>query len=485
MALATLLSTVTAVALNDYLMGKLDDQLHEAANRAARPLPPPGGPRAVATGAEDPLGFVTRGGQQIGTLGAVISPEGSVSKATISEENQDEVGRWSINSKELSAKAMASLESTALDGRPHSMHISEVGSYRVRSVHTREGDSILVGIPTKSVDNALQRLITVEIALTVAGVAAAALASAGLVSGALRPLRRVTATAGRVSALPLERGDVELAERVPEAEADPRTEVGQVGAALNRMLGHVSAALTARQESEVRARQFVADASHELRTPLSSIRGYAEMARRFSSEQEQEMQHALSRIQSEGHRMSNLVDELLLLARLDTGRPLENAEVDLSLMLIDGVSDARAAGPDHRWCLELPDEPVVLRGDSARLQQVLNNLLANARAHTPPTTTVTTRLKAQSGDAVLEVLDDGPGIPADLVPRVFERFVRGDTSRSRTAGSTGLGLAIVQAVAAAHHGTVNVRSEPGHTVFCVRLPLQQPIAVEKADASHS
>ncbi len=277
----------------------------------------------------------------------------------------------------------------------------------------------------------------------------------------LRPLRRLSATASRVAELPLDRGEVALAERVPDTS--PRTEVGQVGTAFNRMLDHVGAALAARQASETRLRKFIADASHELRTPLAAIRGYAELTRRGAEPVPKPVAHALRRVESEATRMTTLVEDLLLLARLDAGRPLAADPVDLSRLVVDAVSDAHAASPVHRWQLDVPDVPVVLAGDQARLP--------NARTHTPAGTTVTVRLDpAAAGRVELTVSDDGPGIAPDLLPHIFERFARADESRSRRAGSTGLGLAIVSAVVAAHGGEVCVSSAPGRTEFRVRLP---------------
>jgi len=286
----------------------------------------------------------------------------------------------------------------------------------------------------------------------------------------------VAATATRVTELPLDRGEVALSVRVPEADTDPRTEVGQVGAALNRMLGHVAAALTARQASETRVRQFVADASHELRTPLAAIRGYAELTRRGRDTVPPDVAHALRRVESESARMTTLVDDLLLLARLDAAQPLDRAPVDLSALVVDAVGDAHAAGPHHDWKLDLGPDAVHVRGDALRLHQVLANLLANARVHTPPGTTVHTGLVRDGDRAVLTVVDDGPGIPPEQQAEVFERFARGDSSRSRAAGSTGLGLAIVAAVVEAHDGTVAVASRPGETRSTVRLPLADPDA---------
>jgi two-component system OmpR family sensor kinase len=203
---------------------------------------------------------------------------------------------------------------------------------------------------------------------------------------------------------------------------------------------------------------------------LAAIRGYTELAQRKSDQLPDDVAHAMSRVESETQRMTQLVEDMLLLARLDAGRPLERETVDLSRLVVDTVSDAHVAGPGHAWSLDLPSEPVVVIGDEARLHQVLGNLLANARTHTPGGTTVTTSLAATDDGAVLTVADDGPGISATLRPEIFERFARGDSSRSRREGSTGLGLAIVAAVVKAHDGTIDVSSEPGHTEFVVHLP---------------
>jgi two-component system OmpR family sensor kinase len=261
---------------------------------------------------------------------------------------------------------------------------------------------------------------------------------------------------------------------VPPEDTDPRTEVGQVGTALNRMLDHVEGSLAARQESETQVRQFVADASHELRTPLAAIRGYAELSRRSRQPVPDEIAHVLNRVESEARRMTTLVEDLLLLARLDAGRPLAHDPVDLTMLVVDAVSDAHAAGPRHDWQLDLPPEPVTVIGDGARLHQVLANLLANARTHTPDGTTVTVGVSANRDLAAIWVIDGGPGIPAELQPHIFERFARGDSSRSRAAGSTGLGLSIVHAVVTAHGGRVMVASQPGRTQFTVLLPFTPP-----------
>jgi two-component system, OmpR family, sensor kinase len=340
-----------------------------------------------------------------------------------------------------------------------------------------------------------------DVAFAEAGVFGAVLLFAGVlgtfwVRFSLRPLRRVAATASQVAELPLETGEISMPAGVPDT--DPATETGRVGLAFNRMLGHVESALRRRAASEARLRRFAADASHELRTPLAAIRGYAELALRHPGDSPDEaVTHALGRVLSESTRMSVLVDDLLLLARLDAGRPLNTDPVDMTRLAIEATSDAQVARPGHRWMLELPDDSVLVRGDEHRLHQVLANLLSNAGRHTPDGTTVTVRVSdalpgGEPGTGpqsvargtlpgaprlVMSVTDNGPGIPEDLLPDLFERFTRADTSRSHAtnASSTGLGLAIVDAVVAAHHGAVLVTSRPGLTRFTMVLPqLTEP-----------
>ena len=477
------MGAVTAVALRSYLYDRLDRGVGDVAMRAAHQ--PPGGPvphrrpGGVRAQTPDPLGFVIGAGQTAGTIGAVLDADG---RAVAGESSvRTSASTRQIGETALTAKQLRALSGLPRDDVPHSADVPGLGSYRVLHVVDPDGVALVVGLPAKDVRDTVSKLVVVTLCVTAAGLVAAALAGAAMIRYALRPLRRVAATAGRVSELPLDRGEVTLHERVPAADTDPRTEVGQVGAALNRLLGHVGSALEARQASETRVRQFVADASHELRTPLASIRGYAELTRRGREETGPDTRHALGRIESEATRMTALVEDLLLLARLDAGRPLAEEPMDLSPLVVDAVSDARAAGPDHRWRLELPDEPAVVRADPARLHQVLANLLANARSHTPPGTAVTARVLGRDGVRIVEVEDDGPGIPADLLPHVFGRFARGDASRSRgDGGGSGLGLAIAHAVVTAHGGRIAVDSRPGRTVFRVELP-----AHHDSQAGHS
>jgi two-component system OmpR family sensor kinase len=370
------------------------------------------------------------------------------------------------------------------------------GTYLLTAVRDpdKDGSIYYTGLPLAGMHDFLNDVALAELAVFGVVLLLAGVLGTLWVRFSLRPLRRVATTASQVAELPLDSGEVSLPAGVPDT--DPATETGQVGLAFNRMLGHVGSALKRRAASEARLRRFAADASHELRTPLAAIRGYAELALLHPGESPETVTHALGRVLSESKRMSVLVDDLLLLARLDAGRPLDREPVDMTRLAIEATSDAQVARPGHRWLLDLPDDSVLVRGDAHRLHQVLANLLSNAGRHTPEGSTVTVRVsdtlpRAVPGAGrgggptsvsrgtmppaprlVLTVTDNGPGIPPDLLPELFERFTRADTSRSHAinASSTGLGLAIVDAVVAAHQGTIQVTSEPGTTRFTIVLP---------------
>ncbi|MDX3077785.1 HAMP domain-containing sensor histidine kinase [Streptomyces sp. NPDC088354] len=452
LAVACLTVGVTTVlALRGFLVGRLDEQLTAADGRFAASLEHERAPDA--DNRPD-----TRG-QADATFGARLL-DGVVTQAAVVDDTTDRP----LTLLPGDRRALARIP---VDGTGHSIRLSPLGGYRVVAVQGDDNDILLTGLPLHPVEATLHRLEAVEAGVFGAALLATGIAGALWVRVSLRPLRKVTEQATGVARLPLADGDVAMPEPLPDS--DPRTEVGQVSVALNQMLGHVEDALVRRQASEERLRHFAADASHELRTPVANIRGHAELALRRHGPVPADIRHALERIQSESHRMSRLVDDLLLLARLDAGRPLEHEDVDLTLLVLDATHDARAASPGHRWLLDLPEEPVTVTGDAHRLQQAVGNLLANARTHTPPGTQVTVALTSDEGGACLTVSDDGPGIPEDLLPEVFTRFVRADQARSRSTGSTGLGLAIVQAVVTAHQGTVHVSSRPGHTAFRVVL----------------
>lgn len=351
---------------------------------------------------------------------------------------------------------------------------SRLGDYRVAAVTV--GPAVLVvGLPMAPVYDSVWKLFWVVVSVLAGALLTGSIVAAVVVRRSLRPLERVAETASTVARMPLDRSDALDGVRVPDT--DPRTEVGRVGSAFNRMLGHIGGAMQARERSEQQVRQFVADASHELRTPLASVRGYAELTRRMGGDLPPDVVYAMSRIESESIRMTSMVEDLLLLARLDEGREIQLAEVDLTGLVLDAVNDAHAASPDHVIEVDVPPEPVAVVGDAARLHQVIVNLVTNARTHTPEGTRITVGLAPVDGGVDLTVRDTGQGIDPAFLPKLFERFARGDGSRSRAVGSTGLGLAIVDAVVQAHGGRVDVTSEPGDTVFTVHLPRDPAAAV--------
>jgi two-component system OmpR family sensor kinase len=406
--------------------------------------------------------FLGRPGVPPDEIGAVVYA-GTISAAGSLEADG--------NRTPLTGSAQRQLAAVPVTGRPRTMDIDGAGSYRVVADIGRQGQTVVTGLSLAPIDATLIRVLAVLLSVTAVVLLIAVTVGITLIRRALAPLDRVAATAYQVAALPLDHGEVALPVRVSIQDTDPHTEVGSLGAAVNRMLDNITGALSARHASETRVRQFVADASHELRTPLAAIRGYTELAQRRSDELPAQVADAVSRVDAAALRMSGLVEDLLLLARLDSGHPfLEPEPVDLTQLTVDAATDAHVAGPGHRWDLELPDEPVVVTGDGIRLHQVLANLLTNARVHTPPGTTVTIDLEPDGGGAIWRVTDAGPGIPAKLQPEIFQRFARGDSSRSRRAGSTGLGLAIAEAVIRAHGGTISLTSVPGRTEFTVRLP---------------
>lgn len=365
-----------------------------------------------------------------------------------------------VERRELSDDALEQLAEVPRDGESHRVDVDSVGTYLVT---VSDDGTYTVGLPTDDVDAVVANLLRWEALLAGVAVLGAGALATIVVRRQLRPLREVAATAHTVAGLPLAEGEVDLGDRVPAHLTDERTEVGQVGAALNTLLAHVEDSLSARHRSEMQVRQFVADASHELRTPLATIAGYTELARRRPDDREAGTL-ALGKVEEESARMTALVEDLLLLARLDSGRPLEREPVDLTRLLLEAVSDARVLAPDHRWRLDLPEESVEVVGDELRLHQVVTNLLTNARKYTPEASTVT--VTARPGG--FTVHDDGPGFPPDLVDHAFERFARGDVSRHREGGA-GLGLALVRAIVSAHGGTVTLTSRPGDTRIDVRL----------------
>ncbi|MET3963591.1 two-component system OmpR family sensor kinase [Marmoricola sp. OAE513] len=462
---AVLVALSATLVMRGILTDRLDDQVRDQMRRGPGPSlqigdrgddTPGGVPGPVIGGAG------TNNLQFVGTLFAAVNDTGSTTLLA---------GRISTRegSKALSSASIKRLAKIPQDGKAHSTDVLGQ-TYRVQVERSPTGEIRIVGLPTDDMDETLGSLISTFALLTLIGVVAAAVAGTGLVRHQLRPLRAVADTAREVADQDLSSGETTITTRVDAGLADSANEVGQVGSALNTLLDHVDSALAARHRSEQQVRQFVADASHELRTPLSTIHGYAELSRR-TPDDPAVLSTALNKVETEAGRMSALVEDLLLLARLDAGRPLARDEVDLTRLLLEAVADARVLAPEHHWRLDLPEEPVTVTGDDARLHQVVTNLLNNARNHTPAGTTVTVGVaRAEDGGVQIDVHDDGPGLPEDISQAAFERFTRGDSSRTRASGGAGLGLSLVSAITEAHGGTASVRSQPGSTTFTVALP---------------
>jgi two-component system OmpR family sensor kinase len=488
-AMALLVAICAAIGLFSYasmdsfLTRQLDEQLTGAADRARDFGRPPLG---ASGNKPDPL---EGRGQRVGTLAGRIQA-GQVTAGFLASD---------ASRKALSAADNQVLLDLRRDGVPVNRTLS-TGAYRLVAAQTPYGDVMVTGLPLADKQSTLTSLVLTITIVSLGGLVLIGLAGTVLIRRTMKPLEQLSEVATQVSRLPLDAGEVALAVRVPPSSAHPGTEVGSVGHALNQMLDNVSNALEA------------ADASHELRTPLTAVRGYTELMR-MTEKFTPDGQRSLARVQSQSERMTALVEDLLLLARLDDGQPLRLSDVDLTQLVIETVSDEKVMAPDRAWHLDLPEEPVLVRGDASQLHQVLVNLLSNARKHTRPGTTVTTGvMRTADGSAVITVTDDGAGIPPEFVDKVFARFARADASRATPAqpplapasaaakgsgaggttagtalhtaaaqgeagvasaeGTSGLGLSIVQSIVEAHGGTVEVTSRPGRTDFAVRLPMQ-------------
>ncbi|MDM7887598.1 HAMP domain-containing sensor histidine kinase [Curtobacterium sp. RHCJP20] len=472
---------VTVVAYREYLVGRLDAELATAAGRTPGGQPPSGPPPDSSSGRPDPDNrFIGAPGQAADTVVAVLRDGDAVLAGYTDAAGEQHA---------LSRAQRTVLADVEPDADPTTVSLGSLGAYRAQAV-TRNGDVFVTALPLGDLRASVVRLVVVIGSTTLLALLVAAWALTLAVHRSLRPLERVASVASGVTALDLERGDADIAARVPSSDLEVSREVGQVGTALNRLLGHVGRALTVRRDAERGMRTFVADASHELRTPIATVRAYAELS--TGTQDVDALHRNAERIGREAVRMGDLVEELLLLARLDaaaldaTARDAASSaarsgavhdEVDLSAAVVEAVMDARATAPDHRWTLQLADDhPLTVSGDAGQLRRAVTNLLANARTHTPTGTTVVVSLQhvpvteADGGSARLVVANDGPPIEAEVLPVLFDRFTRGSSSRSREHGTSGLGLAIVRAVVTAHGGSVRVVSEPGRTAFTVDLP---------------
>lgn len=463
LAVATI-GAASVLTLRSSVLGIIDAQLAGAAQGCVssvikyRSTPGPDG-QLPAPGAMKPL--VNLIGQAPGNVVVLIQDGQVVDSAHFGDGDAEQAPPGAVS---------AIAQMSWADPQPRSVEVPGLGWYRMVG-RAGDGNEVLVtGVSRTPAWEAMVRETAVVSGMTVLALVVTALSTLAIVRFALRPLHRVSATAAEVAALPLDRDNYAISPRVPVGDTDPRTEVGLVGATLNTLLDHVEHALSDVAASDRRMRQFITDASHELRTPLAAIHGYAELTRQDSASLPKMTEYALARIEGEASRMTTLVADLLLLARLDEGQDLDRTEVDLGELVVDAVNDAAVSAPSHRWLVEVPDHPVWVLGDRARLHQTIANLLSNARVHTPEGTTVRTEIVTGPAHVELTVADDGPGIEADLLPHLFERFVRADKSRSREAGSFGLGLSIVSSIVEAHGGTIGAQSDSGRTAFSIRMP---------------
>ena len=460
----------TYTSLESFLVSRVDGQLQATHPDVENVLENGtfGGPPGGGGGGGD------RGGPPVnmssiapGTFGEIVSSSGAVLAGPtnfVSHSRQSgNVGEPVLPSS-LSAPAPGQVEIFTAKGT------GQYSSYRVLVDNVNNGSGtglLVVAIPLDDVDSTLHQLLLLELAIS-GGVTLIVVAlSWVIVRRGMRPLVRMGDTARSIVA-------TDLSRRVEPATE--KTEVGRLGLALNSMLGQLEDAFAERERNEQRLRHFISDASHELRTPLTSMQGYAEMLRRNPEMSTDDVELAMRRMEEETKRMGVLVDDLLLLARLDQGRPLERRTVELDAIVRDAAADARAADPG-RAITVVDSMPLVVTGDEMRLRQVLGNLLRNASVHTPASTPVEVRLRRDGGAAVVEVIDHGEGIPAEQRPRIFERFHRADPGRSRDQRGSGLGLSIVAAVVAAHDGTISVADTPGGgATFVITLPLVPAVA---------
>ena len=504
-ALVTMLAA-SALAMHSWMTSKIDSSLESMLSRLEKnaelslqqPVPPPPPPTAgsqddhddhhVPSQSKSPSSSASPSEHGPRGLRGPGSSEGQLQLIKDNDEIVSGVVKQ-FDVVELDSAAQQQILSLRCDGHGHNASLPNLGTFRIMCAQS-ESRTLVVGLSLAANNSTLLMLVALEGLIALIVIAGATFIGRKWIRREMLPLGEVAATARNIGSQDLIAAPtVDTFDRVDSSIAQPGDEVGDVGFALNTMIDNVETALQARAESEQRLRQFVADASHELRTPLASIQGYTQLLQRGATDQEL----ALSRIASESARMSGLVEDLLLLARLDAGRELASDPVDVIPLAIDAVSDAHAAGPDHQWSLDLPEiddeadscTSCTVLGDESALRQVFANLVNNARIHTPAGTHVKVGVQTIAGTAStpgfvrLSVADDGPGIAPELRATVFDRFVRGDTSRSRQGkGSSGLGLSIVSSIAEALGGRVDVdtlcegEGQPGEhgTTFSVILP---------------
>lgn len=458
----------TYVTLQNSIYQQAESNLEETSHRVAQHTSRDGKQQEVECDdlKKDKSTFAP--GQASGTLITCVDSEGSIEIA--SKLGSDGTIR-SLSPNDQVTLGTLALNSSKSEEREVTL---EAGTYLIQITPkaNSSSDAQVVGIPLNNVQQTLTIFVIVVSIGSIAVMVGAGVAGSYIIRRTMKPLERVSAVATDVAHLDLEEHTISSAVRVDPRDSDPRTEVGAVGYALNQLLDNVNSALEVRERTEHQIRAFIADASHELRTPLAAIKGYFDMLR-WTEPLSESGQSSLARIDSQTERMSRLVEDLLTLARLDEGREPKLETVDLTELLVECTSDMQAAARTHVWHLDVPHEPVEVVADRSQMQHVILNLLSNARKHTDEGTRVIAGLSVDRAhrEVVVSVVDNGPGIDPEFLPKIFDRFTRADKARSGSDGTTGLGLAIVQAIVQAHGGSIQVQSQPGHTVFTVRLPL--------------
>jgi len=441
------------IGIRAFLMGQLDNQLHQAAARNVTLKAPHHDDHDADNRVNDNMGL----------------PPGTVTGHLSGGSITDLVVAADLDGDHLPTPAdRVAVQKVAGADRPKTVDLPSLGDYRVLTSRAHDGGRLVTGIPQGRVDHTIRELIALEVAVLAVMVALVAGAGALAVRRSMRPLQHLATVARRVTELPLESGQSRIPVRAEEL-VEP-TEVAQVGRAMNAMLGHVDLALQQRDESEQRLREFAADASHELRTPLAVAQSHAELLREYMSSTElpDQVQRSLRRITDETGRMSSIVNDLLLLARLDKPGADRHETVDVTRLVLNAVDDARITAADHIWSVEVPADPVTVHGDQEQLRRLITNLVTNVRLHTPPGTRARCEVTASSEQVRIRMHDNGPGFPPEVVDHAHVRFARG-RRRQNSPDSTGLGLAIVHAVARAHHGSLEITSKPGDTTVTVTL----------------
>lgn len=455
----TIAGVAGTIGIRSFLMGQLDDQLHQAAARNLVLKGPPGDDHDRDNQTDD-----NRANDNAGL------PPGTITGQLTGGKVTDLVVAADLDGDHRPTTAdRAAVQRIAGSNSPTTVDLPSLGDYRFLTSPSRGGAQLVTGVPQQRVDHTIRELIGLEVAVLALMVAVVAGAGALAVRRSMRPLQHLATVARRVTELPLESEQSHIPVRAEEL-VEP-TEVAQVGRAMNAMLGHVDLALQQRDESEQRLRDFAADASHELRTPLTVARSHAELLREYmaSTELPEHVHQSLRRISDETGRMASIVNDLLLLARLDKSGPEQHDDVDLTRLVLEVVDDARITAPDHHWSMGVPADPVIVHGDEEQLRRLVSNLTTNVRLHTPAGTHARVDLDQSAGRVRLRVHDDGPGFPPDLIDHAHARFARG-RHRQDSTDSTGLGLAIVHAVARSHGGTLDIAGSPGDTTVTVTLP---------------